>query len=142
MISLLTGIEIIGVIAGGIFIVGKIDATTKANHDALTAATNTNQQALAQLANLVSKNMEDMKGLIQLHRDQQNDALNREISHIKDLISISNTEMREDIKRLQQAQSKANHLQERIALINASVKSLHKRLDLDPPILMDKLIEE
>ena len=142
MISLLTGVEIIGVIAGGIFIVGKIEANTKANQEALHTATQTNQQAIAQLANLFNKNMEDMKGLIQLHREQQSDALNREISHIKDLISISNTEMREDIKRLQEAQNRANHLQERIALINASVKSLHKRLDLDPPILMDKLVEE
>lgn len=142
MISLLTGIEIIGAIAGGIFIVGKIDATTKANQDALHAATNTNQQAISQLAHLFSKNMEDMKGLIQLHKEQQSDALNREISHIKDLISISNTEMREDIKRLESAQRSSNKIKERLAIAESSLKSLHHRLDIDPPILMDKLTEE
>lgn len=137
MISLLTGIEIIGVIAGGIFIVGKIDANTKANQEALNTATQTNQQAISQLANLFNKNMEDMKGLIQLHREQQSDTLNREISHIKDLISISNTEMREDIKRLEQEQKKSNRIKERLAIAESSLKSLHHRLDIEPPTLMD-----
>lgn len=136
MISLLTGIEIIGAIAGGIFIVGKIDATTQANHDALTAATNTNQQAIAQLANLFNKNMEDIKGLIQLHKEQQREVLNREISHIKDLISISNTETREDIKRLELAQQRSNRVKERLAIAESSLKSLHHRLDIEPPALI------
>lgn len=142
MISLLTGIEIIGVIAGGIFIVGKIEANTKANQEALNTATQTNQQAITQLANLFSKNMEDMKGLIQLHREQQSDALNREISHIKDLISISNTEMREDIKRLEQEQKKSNRIKERLAIAESSLKSLHHRLDIEPPTLIDHKDED
>lgn len=137
MISLLTGIEIIGAIAGGVFIVGKIDATTKANQDALHAATSTNQQAIAQLANLFNKNMDDIKGLIQLHKEQQREVLNREISHIKDLISISNTETREDIKRLELAQQRSNRVKERLAIAESSLKSLHHRLDIEPPALID-----
>ena len=142
MISIVTGLEILGMVCGGVYIVGRLEANAKANKEAIESSVRVNQQAITQLADLFKQNMKDMKDLLQLNKEQQRDALNREISHIKDLISISNTEMREDIKRLQEAQNKANHLQERIALINASVKSLHKRLDLDPPILMDKLVEE
>jgi len=141
MISLITGLEILGVISGGIYLVGKIDANTKANQEALNAATATNQKAIAQLAELLKQNMHDMKEMIQMQKEQQRENLNREISHIKDLISISNNEMREDIKRLQEAQNRANHMQEKIALLNASVKSLHKRLDLDPPNLLEGLVD-
>lgn len=142
MISLLTGIEIVGAIAGGVFIVGKIDATTKANQDALHAATSTNQQAISQLAHLFSKNMEDIKDLIQLHKEQQREVLNREISHIKDLISISNTETREDIKRLELAQQRSNRVKERLAIAESSLKSLHHRLDIEPPVLIDNKEED
>ena len=142
MISIVTGLEILGMVCGGVYIVGRLEANAKANKEAIESSVRVNQQAITQLAELFNRNMKDMKDLLQLNKEQQRDALNREISHIKDLISISNTEMREDIKRLQEAQNKANHLQERIALINASVKSLHKRLDLEPPVLMDKLVEE
>ena len=137
MISLLTGIEILGVIGGGIFLVGKIDATTKANQEALEASTKVNQQAIAQLADLFKQNMQDMKDLLQLNKEQQRDALNREISHIKDLISISNTEMREDIKRLETAQLASNKIKERLAIAESSLKSLHHRLDIEPPVLME-----
>lgn len=141
MISLITGLEILGVISGGIYLVGKIDANTKANQEALNAATETNQKAIAQLAELLKQNMQDMKEMIQMQKEQQRENLNREISHIKDLISISNNEMREDIKSLRESQNRANHMQERIALLNASVKSLHKRLDIEPPTLLEGPID-
>ena len=50
--------------------------------------------------------------------------------------------MREDIKRLESAQRSSNKIKERLAIAESSLKSLHHRLDIDPPILMDKLTEE
>ena len=138
VISLITGLEILGVISGGIYLVGKIDANTKANQEALNAATATNQKAIAQLADLLKQNMHDMKEMIQMQKEQQRENLNREISHIKDLISISNNEMREDIKRLENAQREANRVKERTALLESSLRSLHKRLDIEPPLSISK----
>lgn len=141
MISVVAGLEILGMIGGAVYLVSKVEANTKANKEALEVATRINQDAIAQLANQIGKNMEGMKELLQINKEQQRDVLNREISHIKDLISISNTEMREDIKRLEQEQKKSNEARDRLALIAASVRSLHKRLDLDPS-LIDKVVED
>lgn len=126
MISITTGLEILGVIAGGIFLAGRIEATTKAN-----------QEAITQLAELIKQHMKDTKDMIQLSKDYQRETLSREISHIKDLISISNNEMREDIKRLEKAQRESNRVKERLAIAESSLKSLHHRLDIEPPILLE-----
>lgn len=126
MISITTGLEILGVIAGGIFLAGRMEATTKAN-----------QEAIAQLAELIKQHMKDTKDMIQLSKDYQRETLSREISHIKDLISISNNEMREDIKRLEKAQRESNRVKERLAIAESSLKSLHHRLDIEPPILLE-----
>ena len=81
------------------------------------------------------KNMSDMKSLIDASKDHQRDSLNREISHIKDLIAITSNETREDIKRLEARQAESNRVKERLAIAENSLKSLHKRLDVEPPFL-------
>lgn len=142
MISIVTGLEILGMVCGGVYIVGRLEANAKANKEAIESSVKINQQAITQLADLFNRNMKDMKDLLQLNKEQQRDALNREISHIKDLISISNTEMREDIKMLREEQQKSNRIKERLAIAESSLKSLHHRLDIDPPVLMDINKEE
>lgn len=142
MISIVTGLEILGMVCGGVYIVGRLEANAKANKEAIESSVRVNQQAITQLAELFNRNMKDMKDLLQLNKEQQRDALNREISHIKDLISISNTEMREDIKMLREEQQKSNRIKERLAIAESSLKSLHHRLDIDPPVLMDINKEE
>lgn len=131
MISIATGLEILCMVAGGAYLVSRIETTTKAN-----------KGATEQLAEIIKQNMKDMKDLLQLNKEQQRDVLNREISHIKDLIAMSNTEMREDIKRLEAAQKSSNMIKERLAIAENSLKSLHHRLDLEHPVLMDINKEE
>ena len=86
---------------------------------------------------LISKNLKDVKDLIDTNKENQRDALNREISHIKDMIAITASETREDIKRLEVRQDQANRLREKFAIMSASLKSLHHRLDLEPPPLLE-----
>ena len=123
MITIEAGLEIIGVIAGGIFLVARIEATTKANREAIDS-----------LASLIKQNMQDTKDLLALNKDQQREALAREINHIKDLINLNNNETREDLKRLEASQRESNRVKERLAIAENSLKSLHHRMDIDPPI--------
>ena len=123
MITIEAGLEILGVIAGGIFLVGRIESTTKANREAIES-----------LASLIKQNMQDTKDLLAINKEQQREALRTEISHIKDLMKISNDETRGDLKRLEEAQLASNRIRERLAVAESSIKSLHKRLDIEPPI--------
>ena len=123
MITIEAGLEIIGIIAGGIFLVARIEATTKANREAINS-----------LASLIKQNMQDTKDLLALNKDQQREALAREINHIKDLINLNNNETREDLKRLEASQRESNRVKERLAIAENSLKSLHHRMDIDPPI--------
>lgn len=134
MISIVTGLEILGMVCGGVYIVGRLEANAKANKEAIESSVKINQQAITQLAELFNRNMKDMKDLLQLNKEQQRDALNREISHIKDLISISNNEMREDIKRLESAQRESNMVKDRLCRVESSLKAVHKRMDIESPI--------
>lgn len=86
----------------------------------------------------ITKNLDDVKGLIDTNKENQRDALNREISHIKDMIAMTSSETREDIKRLEARQDQANRLREKYAILAQSVKSLHHRLDIEPPALLDE----
>lgn len=123
MITIETGLEILGVIAGGIFLVGRMDSTTKSN-----------KEAIESLASLIKQNMQDTKDLLELNKEQQRESLSREISHLKDLLNINNNEIRADIQRLDASQRESNRIRERLAVAESSVKSLHKRLDIEPPI--------
>ena len=76
MITIEAGLEILGVIAGGIFLVAKIDATNKSNKEAIDS-----------LAELIKHNMQDTKDLLQLNKEQQRESLAREIAHLKDLLN-------------------------------------------------------
>ena len=123
MITLQLGLEILGAIAGGIYLVAKIDATNKSNKESIDA-----------LAELIKQNMKDTKELLQLNKEQQREALAREIAHLKDLININNNETRADIQRLESAQKSSNLIKERLAIAENSLKSLHHRLDVEPPV--------
>lgn len=89
------------------------------------------------MKNMISKNLTDMKDLIDENKMHQAEALGREVAHLKDLISISNAETRADIQRLELEQKESNNLKTKIAILSQSVKSLHHRLDVDPPALLE-----
>lgn len=128
------GVAILIGIAGGIFIIGQLNANAKRNAADIDIIKTMMHEFQQDMKELISKNMQDMKSLLDANKENQNIALNREVSHIKDLLNVSSTETREDIKRLEAAQRESNKIKERIALAEASLRSLHKRLDLESPM--------
>ena len=87
---------------------------------------------------LLEKSMDDMKELLNANRINQKEALEREISHVQNLISLTTQEVHEDIRRIEMRLEEVNKMREKTALLIASVKSLHHRLDIDPPPLLDE----
>ena len=130
------GVALFVAIAGGIYIIGQIRENAKRNEQDINDIKAMIKEYQEGITEMISKNLSDMKALLDSNKEHQRDALNREISHIKDLISISSAETREDIKRLQAEQKESNRLKERMVLAEASLKSLHHRLDIDPPIII------
>jgi len=128
------GATLIVAIIGGIFIFGQMKSNAERNAADIEVIKNMMYEFQKDMKDMITKNMSDMKELLDTNKENQRDALNREISHIKDMIAITSNETREDIKRLEMRQDQANHLREKYAILAQSVKSLHKRLDIEPPI--------
>ena len=129
------GISLILGVAGGIFIIGQMNASAKRNAEDIGAIKSLMKDHQDNLRAMIEKNMQDTRILLDTNKEHQREALEREISHIKDLLNVSSAETREDIKRLEAAQKSSNMVKERLALAEASLKSLHKRLDVEPQLV-------
>jgi hypothetical protein len=119
---------------GCAFIFGQIKNNAERNASDIEAIKNMMHNFQQDMKALIVKNMADMRDLLDANKEHQKESLEREISHIKDLLNVSSAETREDIKRLEAAQRESNRIKERIALAEASLKSLHKRMDIEPPM--------
>lgn len=133
------GATLIVAIIGGIFIFGQMKSNAERNAADIEVIKNMMHEFQRDMKDMMIKNLSDMRELLDANKEHQKESLEREISHIKDLLNVSSVETREDIKRLEAAQRESNRVKERIALAEASLRSLHKRLDIEPPIsLKDK----
>ena len=130
------GATLIVALIGGIFIFGQLKSSAERNAADIEAIKDMMHSFQEDMKDMITKNMSDMKTMIDANKENQRDSLEREISHIKDLLNVNSTETREDIKRLEVAQRESNKIKERIALAEASLKSLHKRLDIEPPLVI------
>ena len=128
------GVALLIAIIGAAVLVGQIKENAKRNQEDIEAIKTMMHEYQEDMKHMITKNMSDVKQLIELNKENQRDTLNREISHIKDMIAMTSSETREDIKRLEMRQDQANRIKERLALAEASLRSLHKRLDIEPPI--------
>jgi predicted nucleic acid-binding Zn-ribbon protein len=120
--------------AGGLIIIGQLKSNAERNAADIEAIKTMMHEFQEDMRELISKNLADVKQLIELNKENQRDALNREITHIKDMIAMTSSETREDIQRLESAQRESNKIKERLALAESSLRSLHRRLDIEPPI--------
>lgn len=132
--ALEAGVALLLGIIGGVYIIGQINANAKRNTEDIEAIKVMIRDYQENVKDAIIKNMADVRALIDASKDQQRDSLNREISHIKDLIAMTSNETREDIKRLEARQAESNRVKERLAIAENSLKSLHKRLDVEPHI--------
>lgn len=125
-------------LVGGIFIFGQLKSSAERNAADIAAIKVMMHDYQEDIKDMISKNLSDMKNLIDENKMHQSEALGREVAHLKDLISMSNAETRADIQRLELEQKESNNLKTKIAILSQSVKSLHHRLDVDPPALLEE----
>ena len=139
------GAALIVAVCTAIYVAGQVHQATKQNNkdiDIIKNALLESQEEMRELIRrnqtavleLIGKNMSDMKAMLEVQKEYQRDSLNREINHIKDLITMTNNETREDIKRLEKRAEETNQVKERLFRAEASLKSVHKRLDIESPI--------
>lgn len=81
----------------------------------------------------MEKHQMDMKELLNEEKSNSRESLAREVAHIRETLSMTINELRDDIKRLEQRQDESSKLREEVILLRQSVKSLHKRMDIDIP---------
>jgi hypothetical protein len=125
-------------IVGGIYIIGQLKSNAERNAADIEAIKTMMHEYQEDMKSLISKNLKDVKDLIDTNKIIQNENLNREITHLKDLINMSNAETRADIQRLELEQKESNNVKMKVAILTQSVKSLHHRLDIEPPALLEE----
>lgn len=130
-------VALILAICGAIFIFGQIKENAKRNEEDIQAIKVMVEKYQKAIHDLLEKSMADMKELLDANKEHQKETMNVEILHLRDLISMTNNEVREDIKRIEIRQEDVTRFRERLALLTASVKSLHKRLDIEVPALLE-----
>jgi hypothetical protein len=122
---------------GGIYVIGQLKSNAERNAADIEAIKTMMHEYQEDMKDLISKNLKDVKDLIDTNKIIQNENLNREIAHLKDLINMSNAETRADIQRLELEQKESNNVKMKVAILTQSVKSLHHRLDVEPPALLE-----
>lgn len=128
------GAAILIAIAGGLYVVGQMRENARKNEKDIEVIKKLITESQESMLSLLEKAMEDVKQLIDHEKEHSRENLGREIAHIKDLLNMTAAETREDIKRLESAQRESNRVKERLAITENSVRSLHHRLDIEPPI--------
>lgn len=142
------GIALIIAICGALVLFGQIRENAKRNEEDIQTMSKRNEEDIKAIKDMIEKyqkvthellekSMKDMKELLDANDIHNKETLNVEILHLRDLISLTNNEIRDDIRRIEIRQEDVNKFRERLALLTASVKSLHKRLDVQVPALLD-----
>ena len=125
-------------IAGGIYLIGQVKENARKNEKDIKDIKEMMSEFQKSMMDLLAKSMDDVKQMIDKEKDHSRENLSREVSHIKDILNITANETRADIQRLEQRQAESNRVKERLAIAENSLKSLHHRLDIDPPNLLPR----
>lgn len=131
------GIALVIAASGALVLFGQIKNNAERNAEDIETIKRMIEKYQQGMQSTLERNMFDMKELLEANKSHQAESLSREVMHLKDLINISNAETRADIQRLESEQKESNNLKTKLAIIAQSVKSLHKRLDVDVPPLID-----
>lgn len=131
------GVALLVAFAGGVLLIGQIRENAKRNEEDITSIKVMLHEYQESMLTLLTKNMEDMKQLLDREKNNSREAWQNEISHLRELVNINASETRADIQRLQMEQEKSNNLKTKVALLTSSVKALHHRMDVDPPTLLE-----
>lgn len=132
------GIALILAIGTAIFAFGQMRESARKNESDINDIKKMIADYQKNTQDLLEKSMDDMKELLNTNRLNQKEALEREISHVQDLISVTTHEIHDDIRRIELRLEEINKIREKTALLSAAVRSLHRRLDIEPPPLLDE----
>lgn len=132
------GAAILVLILGGIFIFGQVKANAERNAADIEAIKVMMREFQEDIKGMISSNIKDMEQMLEMQRDHARENLEREVNHLRDLVNMSSAETREDIRRLEAAQKESNNIKMKVAILAQSVKSLHRRLDIEPPALLEE----
>jgi predicted nucleic acid-binding Zn-ribbon protein len=123
------------VIAGGgmAVLIGQLKENARTNKAAIEEIKLMVIKGQEDTKEIIKENMQEMKDALDDQKEDQASALAHEISHVKDTLSITINEIRDDIRRLETNQNETIRLREDLSLLKASVRSLHKRLDIEIP---------
>jgi predicted nucleic acid-binding Zn-ribbon protein len=123
------------VIAGGgmAVLIGQLKENARTNKAAIEEIKLMVIKGQEDTKEIIKENMQEMKDTLDDQKEDQASALAHEISHVKDTLSITINEIRDDIRRLETNQNETIRLREDLSLLKASVRSLHKRLDIEIP---------
>ena len=131
------GIALLIALAGALVLFGQIRENAKRNEEDIQVIKSMMHEYQENMLSLLTKSIEDMKQLLDREKNNSREAWQNEITHLRELVSINANETRADIQRLQAEQEKSNNIKMKVALLASSVKSLHRRLDVEPPIILD-----
>lgn len=132
------GVALLVVVFGGIFIFGQVKNNAERNAADIKAIKTMMKEYQEDIKGMISSNIKDMEQMLKMQRDHARENLEREVNHLRDLVNMSSTETREDIRRLEAAQRESNKIKERLALAEASLRSVHKRLDIEVPVALKR----
>ena len=121
---------------GAAVVVGQMKESAKANKEAIKDIKDAVKEYQEAVQSLIEKNMQDVKDMLDAQKENQDDALSREIGHIKETLTMNISEIRDDIRRLENSQTENAKLREEVILLRSAVKSLHKRLDMEVPEML------
>ena len=131
------GIALLIALAGALVLFGQIKENAKRNEEDIKTIKEMIYEYQESMLSLLTKSIEDMKQLLDREKNNSREAWQNEITHLRELVNINSNETRADIQRLQAEQEKSNNIKMKVALLTSSVKSLHRRLDVDPPIALE-----
>lgn len=130
------GIALLVACGGGVMLIGQIKENARKNEADIGTIKEMLHDYQESMFTLISKNMDDMKQLLDREKSNSREAWQNEIQHLRELVNINANETRADIQRLENSQRESNRIRERIAIAENSLKSLHKRLDIEPPVVL------
>ena len=123
------------VIAGGgmAVLIGQLKENAKTNKEAIEEIKDMVIKGQEDMKDLIEKNLQDVKDMLDTQKATQDDALAREIGHIKETLDFNIREIRDDIRRLESSQNENAKLREELSLLKQSVRAIHHRLDIEIP---------
>ena len=129
------GAALLIAIFGAVFLVGQIKENAKRNQEDIEAIKKMIADYQEDMKISIERYQDDMKDLLDKEKENSRDSLSREIMHIRETLSMNINEIRGDIRRLEQSQNENAKLREEVIILRQAVKSLHRRLDVDPGLI-------